>query len=129
MAGSIVFISRSRIREGHLDAVRGHVHAAAELIEAGKPGTVLFEAYLDEAAGVLEIVHVFPDADAMDRHMEGAAERAEAAWTDLEPEGFSIHGEPAPATLGMLRSMAQARGIDLRHVPEHAGGYLRRARA
>jgi hypothetical protein len=47
------------------------------VIERDKPGTVAFLPYTDDE---LSIVHVFPDAAAIDDHLEGVNERvAEAA--------------------------------------------------
>jgi hypothetical protein len=125
MADPVVFISHSRIREGKLEELREQFRRSIGLIESAKPRTVFFHAFMDEDGGAVEIVHVFPDAAAMDLHMEGAAERAKAAWELMAPRGFRIYGAPSEGTLSQLRSMAEAQGIDLHVAPAHVGGFAR----
>jgi hypothetical protein len=128
VAGPVVFISRSRIREGKSAALRDQVGQAASIIESTKPNTVFFHAFVDEEAGAVEIVHVFPDAEAMDLHMEGAAERARAGWELMAPEGFRIYGKPSERTLALLQGMAGAQGIDLHVASTHLAGFTRLTR-
>jgi hypothetical protein len=125
MAGPVVFISRSRIRDGRLADFGQHFRNGVGLVESGKPNTVLFHAFLDEDGETVEIVHVFPDAEAMDLHMAGAGERAKAAWEYLEPEGFTIYGVPSDGVLTRMREIADAGGIDLQLRPRHLGGFTR----
>jgi hypothetical protein len=125
VGGPVVFISRSRVREGRLEEFREHFRRGLDVIKATKPHTVVFHAFLDEEDMEVEIVHVFPDAKAMDLHMEGAGERAKAAWEHMEPMGFRIYGTPSDRVLTMMRQMAKAQGIDLQLKAEHVGGFAR----
>ena len=95
MNGPIVFISHFRIRADQLDAFRSFFREGAIALQAAKPRTVVFLAYFDETGTRASIVHVFPDADAMDLHFEGAQERSQAAYQFLEPDGWDIYGAPA----------------------------------
>lgn len=91
-------------------------------MEAEKPGTVLHYGYLNEEATEIHFVHVFPDTDAMDAHMVGAADRVGQADEFIETVGFEIYGEPNEETLAMLR---QAPGVDVEVNPDGFGGYIR----
>jgi quinol monooxygenase YgiN len=124
MSEPIVFISTHRIRPGMADAFAEYFREGFPAIEAAKPGTVLFQGYLDEAGEEVCVVHAFPDADAMDRHMEGAGERAQAAYEYLEPRRFDIYGTPSPALLEALRRGAGA-GADVVVHPSPLGGFIR----
>jgi hypothetical protein len=64
------------------------------------PRTAACLAHLDKASGHLAIVHVFPDAAAMDLHFEGADERAEAAYEFMTSACFEIYGTPSASVLG-----------------------------
>ena len=121
----IVFISHFRIKADQLDAFRTYFREGATGLQAEKPRTVAFLAYADEAGTRVSIVHVFPDADAMDLHVEGAAERARAAYEFMEPDGWEIYGAPSEAALGMMRAGALAAGVTLNVQPGQIGGFLR----
>ena len=91
-------------------------------MEAEKPGTVFHYGYVNEEATEIHFVHVFPDADAMDAHMVGAAERVGKADEFIETFSFEIYGAPGEETLTMLR---QAPGVDVAVNPVGFGGYFR----
>jgi len=122
MSDPIVFISHSRVKEGKLEEFRELSEEVFSVMEAEKPGTVLHYGYVNEAATELHFVHVFPDADAMDAHMVGAAERVGKADEFIETFEFEIYGAPNEETLSMLR---QAPGVDLGVNPVGFGGYIR----
>ena len=98
-----------------------------EHINAEKPGTVAFLQYLNEEGTELSIVHVFPDADAFDRHGEGVAERAKAAFEFIEPISRELYGMPNEKALAMMTAIRPpgAPEIEFHHKPKHMGGYIR----
>jgi len=125
MGEPIVFISRSRVKDGGLEALEVAVRRAASSIERDKPGTVAFLPYLDEDGSEVLIVHVFPDADAMDAHLEGVGERMADAAEVIETLEYEIHGSPSDAATQMMRGFAAHQGIPLTIRPRSLGGYLR----
>src|SRR6185503_7347550 len=102
--GPLVFISKSRIKDGKLEGLRRFLQEGAEGLQQEKPGTVAFLAYLSDESAELEIVHVFPDAAAMDRHMEGVVERSRQADEFIESTSMEIYGMPNDNTLQMFKS-------------------------
>jgi len=122
MSGPIVFISHSKVKEGKLEALQEFSREMFPVIQAEKPGTVLQHGYVNEEGTDVHFVHVFPDADAMDAHMIGAADRTGRANEFLETYEFEIYGTPSEETLAMLR---QAPGIDVAVRPVGLGGYIR----
>ena len=84
MSEPIVFISHSTVKDGKLEDLKDFLRAGATVLEDEKPGTVAFLAYANEEGSQLSIVHVFPDADAMDLHLQGVDERAGAADEFIE---------------------------------------------
>lgn len=125
MTEPIVFISHFRIKAGQLDAFRTYFREGATGLQAEKPRTVAFLAYADEAGTRVSIVHVFPDADAMDLHFEGAAERSRAAYEFMEPDGWEIYGAPSTAALAMMQQGAALAGVTLTVQPGGIGGFFR----
>lgn len=122
MSDPIVFISHSEVKEGKLAAFQELSEDVFSAMEAEKPGTVLHYGYLNEEATEIHFVHVFPDADAMDAHMVGAADRVGQADEFIQTIGFEIYGTPNDETLAMLR---QAPGVDVELNPDGFGGYIR----
>lgn len=125
MSNQIVFISRHKIKEGKLEGFKQYYRRGVEVMKDEKPGTVAFLAYVDEDGDEVRIVHVFPDQEAMDLHMEGVAERSEGAFEFLEPQGFEIYGQPSEGVMEMMSQSAEMRGMSLDLKPDQLGGYLR----
>src|SRR3990172_414907 len=92
MSEPIVFISHFKVKEGKLEGLKAHAQMMIELIKAEKPGTLAFIQYLNGDETELSIVHVFPDANAFDRHGEGVAERARAGFEFIEPISRELYG-------------------------------------
>jgi quinol monooxygenase YgiN len=126
MTGPIVFISHQRVRPGMLDAVRSAFAEVSAELEADKPGTVVFHAFASEDETELRIVHIFPDASAMDRHMVGVAERAARAREFMETTAFEVFGRPSAGVAEMMQQAAGG-GVSLTLMPDPIGGYLRPA--
>ncbi len=121
MSEPIVFMSRNRVKAGKLEEFKMLYRAGVEKLGREKPGTVAFLAYASDDGDEVSIVHVFPDADAMDRHMEGVAERSQEAFQFIESAGFDIYGAPSDRVLQMMKQS----GVPLSVRPQLLGGYLR----
>lgn len=124
MLEPIVFISHFRIKEGKLDGFKQHAQMTREHIQANKPGTVAFLQYLNEEEMELSIVHVFPDAEAYDRHLEGLAERVKGVLEFIEPIRRELYGMPNEQALTMSKP-PDGSGMAVDHKPKLMGGYLR----
>lgn len=125
MAEPIAFISHFRVREGRAAAVRQMFPAGASQLAIAKPRTSAFLGYLDDAGERLTIVHLFPDADAMDQHFEGADQRSQAAYELFEPAGWEIYGTPSAAAVERIRRDAEGAGVPLMLAPDSLGGFSR----
>jgi hypothetical protein len=121
----VAMISHFRIKDGKADAARAAFAAVATELGASRPRTAAYVAFTDEAGERLSIVHVFPDAEAMDRHAEGAGERSQAAFELFEPAGWEIYGEPSAAALKTIEDMAVEWGVPVHVERESLGGFIR----
>lgn len=125
MAGPIVFISHSRVREGRFEEVRELAPTFFSALEADKPGTVVFLGYADEAEHEMEFDDVFPDAEGFDRRLEGVQERMGKAIEVIEVQRYEIYGQPSEQTMAAMRGFAAELGVPLEHHPVELGGYVR----
>ena len=67
-----------------------------------------FLAYASDDGAEVSIFHVFPDADAMDHHMQGVVERSKEAFQFIESAGFEICGAPSDDVLQMMKQIADS---------------------
>ena len=125
MAEPITFVSHFRVKRGKAAAVRRMFAAGATQLAVAKPQTAAFLGYLDERGTRLTIVHVFPDAEAMDRHFEGADQRSQAAYELFEPAGWEIYGMPSTAALESIQGEAADAGVPVTLAPKALGGFTR----
>jgi hypothetical protein len=124
MSEPIVFISRHKVKEGKLDAFKQFYLEGVKVLEGEKPGTVAQLAYLNEDGTEVAIVHVFPNADAMDLHVEGADERSRRTYEFVQPAAFEVYGSPSDRVLEMFKRAAGS-GADLSIRPQQLGGLIR----
>ena len=124
MSEPIIFISNQRVKEGMLDAYAQYYRQTVEIVKANKPGTVAHLAYANEAGTAVTIIHVFPDAAAMEMHMQGVGELAQKAMEYMEIVSFEIYGRPGDKILEMMQQAAGST-IPLQLNPQPLGGYIR----
>lgn len=124
MPEPIVFISNQRVKKGKLEGYKEYYRQVAEMTEANKPGTVAHLAYVNEDGTELSIIHIFPDAESMELHMQGVDELAKKAYEFIEIVSFEIYGNPSDAVLDMMMKIVGS-GIALNIKPQRIGGYIR----
>ena len=125
MSGPIVFISHNTVKDGKLEGFREAFREVAVALNAEKPGTVVYLAFADDDGSEVSVVHVFPDAGAMGRHLQGVQERMAKAVGFIETTGYEIYGAPSEPVLEAMRGFASAEGVPLQIQSDHLGGYLR----
>jgi hypothetical protein len=124
MSEPIIFISNQRVKEGKLEEYKLYYRQVAEQAKANKPGTVAHLAYLNEEGSELSIIHIFPDAEAMELHMKGVDELAKKAYEYVEILGFEIYGKSAETVLERMMQIVGSQ-IALNIKPQLIGGYIR----
>lgn len=125
MLEPIVLISHHTVNEGMVDKFRQSYRDNTPAIEADKPGTVGFLHYFDEDKSEVTTLHIFPDAEAMEHHMEGASERSGKAFQFLIPGRFEIYGKPNQKVMEFMKQAAAGSGASLALKLEFVAGYLR----
>jgi sugar/nucleoside kinase (ribokinase family) len=124
MSEPIVFISHNKIKEGKLEALRENSLQTMQLLREQKPDTVLFLSYVSEDGGEVSFLHVFPDAEAMETHFEGAQERSRKAYEFIESISMEIYGSPNDVVLESMKKIAES-GVTVSIDTDYLGGFLR----
>ena len=125
--GPIVFISHSRIRPGQLAGLRSFLAVGVPALEAAKPNTLAFLAYVDESSMTLTIIHQFANAAGFAAHVEGADDRSDAAAEFIEPLAMDIYGPADGTTSSAIRSGLPS-GVPILIRAGYLGGFLRPSR-
>jgi hypothetical protein len=124
MSDPIVFISRNLVKQGMLDEFRKHYLESIPLTKANKPDTFVQLPYVNENLTEVDIVRVFPSADALDHQLQGADKRSRIAYQFIEPTSIEIFGTPNNYAMEMMKKVAGS-GIDVRVNPQFIGGFIR----
>ena len=124
MSKPIVFISHFKVKEGKLDEFKQLSQKVTEQIKADKPGTFTFLQYTNDEGTELSIIHIFPDAEAFDKHNEGVGERASRAFELIVPTRREIYGLPGDQAMAIL-TPPEGSDITLNQMPQLMGGYIR----
>jgi hypothetical protein len=89
MEPPIVFVTTHRIKDGKLEQFEKQNRAVADHIEETTPDTLAFLTYLNQEGSEVRIVHVFPDAQAMDRRHGPESPFASRRITSVVTSGSS----------------------------------------
>jgi quinol monooxygenase YgiN len=113
MGEPIVFISHFRVKQGKLQPFKDLARTVTQQLQAERPRTLAYLFYLSPDGSEATIVHVFPDAEAMDLHAEGSEQRSRVVFEFLVPDGWEIYGAPSDAALEQMRTAASASQVSL----------------
>jgi len=80
MDAPIIFISRNRIKDGMLAEFISHYQNSIPRTQAEKPGTFVQLAYVSDDAASVDIIRLFPHADALDDQLRGADDRSKVTY-------------------------------------------------
>jgi len=124
MTDPIVFIIRNRVKEGMFEAFRNHYRKSIPLTEMSKPGTIIQLAYINDDATEVDIIRIFPNAEALDLQLQGADQRTKTTYKFIEPTSIEIYGTPNNYALEMIKKVAGS-GIEVSVKPQFIGGFIR----
>jgi hypothetical protein len=108
-----------------LEDLRKYIQEGTPKLKESKPGTVLFLAYTSQDGGEVSFLHVFPNAQAMDDHLLGVAERTQSAYGLIQPRSFEIYAKPSSESLEIMKQNAAQAGAQLIISADFLDGYLR----
>ncbi len=107
---TIVYVDRSRIREGKGDEVAAGVRRLSDFIRERNPRILAYRFYVDVSEGTMTVVSVHPDSDALAFHMDvGDAEFRKFAPL-LEIVSIDVFGEVTGDARERLDRKARALG-------------------
>lgn len=124
MSNPIVMVSSLRIKQAKIEDYKRFTLEATEWIKANRPRTDAILEYVSEDGTEGSIVIVFPDADAMQTHMQGLGEFPSKTREFAQVDNIQIYGQPNETTLEMMKMIAES-GVTFNIKPQAIGGYMR----
>ena len=122
MSVPIIFIAHQRIKQGKVEEYKKVYQEVGEWMEANKPETAAHIAYVSEDGTEASVVHIFPNMEAMEKHMQDLGDIGAKAFTLMEIIGFDVYGTPSKMVLDSMLRMIPGAKVTLR--PQPAGGYI-----
>lgn len=123
MPEPIIFIAHQKIKPGKTEEYRKVYQDVGKWMEANKPRTAAHIAYVSEDGTQASVVHIFPDIEAMEAHMQNTGEVGREAFTLMEITGFDVYGTPSKMVLDSMLKMIPGAKLTIK--PLSAGGYIR----
>ena len=123
MPEPIIFIAHQRIKQGKAEEYKKVYQEVGEWMEANKPQTAAHIAYVSEDGTEASVVHIFPDIDAMEKHMQNLGDVGAKAFSLMEIVGFDVYGTPSKMVLDSMLKMIPGAKVNIK--PQPAGGYIR----
>lgn len=123
MSEPIIFIAHQNIKQGKTKEYKKIYQDVGEWMEANKPQTAAHIAYVSEDGTEASVVHIFPDVEAMEKHMQNLGDVGTKAFSLMEIVGFDVYGTPSKMVLDSMLKMIPGAKVNIK--PQPAGGYIR----
>jgi hypothetical protein len=125
MAGPLVYIDTSEVRDGAAKSIRGSIDELVAFIGTREPELLAYGVYLTDDGTRMTVVHVHTDSASLECHLEvgGPAFKPFADLIDLRT--IDVYGEPSENAVELLRAKAQMLGSGEVTIHPPAGGFER----
>lgn len=110
MTDSIVYIDRSDVREGAVEALKEGVSALVEFVHEHEPQLIAYSFHINEEARRMTVVAVHPDSASMEFHLEVAGAEFRRLADLLTLRSIEVYGRPSEKVLDGLHQKARALG-------------------
>ena len=123
--GVIVYVDTSDVREGALEELKAGMKELADFVEANEPRIIAYNVYLSEDGTRMTVVHVHPDSDSLEYHMEVAGPVFRHFVELVTLSSIDIYGDPSETVLTQSHEKARLLGRDAVVVESLHAGFTR----
>lgn len=110
MSELIVYVDRSRVRDGKLDELKEAMADLAAFVEANEPQILAYNVYFDTDGERMTVVHAHADSASLAFHVEVAGPKFPPIGEFIELESIDVYGRPDPDLVERLRDKASSLG-------------------
>ena len=129
MSEPVVYLSTWRIKEGRIADYRRFFAEAVKALRGPDRDVLAFYAFANADGTEITNVHVYPDAETLDRHMAILAEQMgilpatlRSVLEFMEPLGVQVYGAPSGQAASMDQGMKDS-GVPFTGKEEFVGGF------
>ena len=123
MTEPIIFISHQKVKQGKAEEYKQAYQEIGKWMEANKPHTAAHIAYINDDGTEASVVHIFPNIEAMEEHMQNLGDVGAKAFALMEIVGFDVYGTPSKMVLDSMLRMIPGAKVTMK--AQSAGGYIR----
>jgi len=123
MPEPIIFIAHQKVKQGKVEEYKKVYQEVVGWMEVNKPQTSAHIAYVSEDGTEASVVHIFPDIEAMESHMQNLGDIGAKAFGLMEIVGFEVYGTPSKMVMESMLKMIPGAKVTMK--PQPAGGYIR----
>ena len=124
MSDPIIVLDTSLVLDGQLEKVEATIDELVAFVEANEPDVLVYQVYLDRAAGQMTVLQMHPDSSSMEFHMQVAAPIFQRFAGRLRLSRIDVYGRPSDALMERLESKAQLLGGAPVVVNAQRGGFV-----
>jgi quinol monooxygenase YgiN len=121
----IVYVDTSDVREGALEELKPAMKGLVDFVEANEPRIIAYNVYLSDDGTRMTVVHVHPDSESLEYHMEVAGPVFRQFVELVTLSSIHIYGEPSEKVLRQSHEKARVLGRDAVVVDSLHAGFTR----
>jgi hypothetical protein len=134
MSEPVAYVSTWRIKEGKFKDYERFFAELGKIVDENEPRVSAFLTFANEDSTEITNVHVFPDRETLDHHMEILGEKMRllpgdltAVMQSLAPVRIEVFGAPGGKAAEMDQGLADA-GVPFSTKKRYLGGFTRSRR-
>ena len=121
----IVYVDTSDVRGGALEELKPAMKQLVDFVEANEPRIIAYNAYLSDDGTRMTVVHVHPDSESLEYHMEVVGPVLRRFVELVSLSSIHIYGETSERVLRQLHEKARVLGRDAVVVDSLHAGFTR----
>lgn len=106
MSGPFVFLGTYRIPDGRLEDFKSANREMTQFVEANEPRVMAMGTYINEDGTEGSTVHIHPDAESLEFHLQVAAERIGKGREIVETKRIELYGKPSDRLIEQLQGIS-----------------------
>lgn len=109
-AHRLVYVDRSRVKEGCLPDLEAAMTDLVEFVDANEPDILSYTVYFDEAEARMTVIHIHADSASLAHHLAVAGPLFPPIGEFVELESIDVYGRPDEGVLSQLSEKASTLG-------------------
>ena len=122
-----MYVDTSDVREGALEELKPAMKELVDFVQANEPRIIAYNVYLSDDGSRMTVVHVHPDSESLEYHMEVAGPVFRRFVELVTLSSIHIYGEPSEKVLRQSHEKARMLGRDAVVVDSPHAGFTRLA--